>query len=572
MKENKKIRIGKEFVVGTIVLLVILGIYTFITQYFFLVPINLRSVEFWFAAIIFLALVGGLIWFFTDMSVSYNSRLNAIGKWMFAIAIILIVVMGILAWFGSPMFNAKSYSQLIEISDGDEVTDIPDIEQDPIAIVDQKNAERLGDRQLAYVENSTYYEVNNEYNLIEVNGEYFRVSPIDYGGFFKAQNAGSIPAYIRVDATNKGNTQTAEAIQLDQPMVYSPSAFWSKDLERHLHFNYPTYMFAESFYEYDDEGKPYWITPVETPTIFLFGGKLEKSVIVTDAVTGEDTEYAEADIPTWIDHAHSVKYIFDLVQKHYNYRDGFWNSCFGKKNVFNTSYMYRSSRQEKDESQYTPFDGYNWVIDKDGEICAYTGITPANNAESNIGFVLVNARTMEARFYNCTGAEESSAQKAAEGLVQNLRYSATFPTIIDINGEMAYVMALKDNAGLVQRYAICNVNNYSKVVQAETLDKAIDAYMGKAVSEEAVTSDPAVEDETHEMVDVEGKVLMVSQAEKSGNTYYYIVLEEDEHIYVSPITISSKQPVMLKEGQSVAMKCYASAEEGIFIVTQIYFK
>ena len=568
--EKKGFRITGSMVIKGVILLAVLGIYTFITQYFMLVPINIHSAGFWFASIIFLAIAGGMFMIFSWSSYDEDVPF-AIGKWLLIAAGALLILLAIFALIGSPLFNATRYANLIEITDGDEVADIPDIETDELVIVDQKNAEKLGDRQLAFVKDATYYEVDNEYNLIKSNGRYVRVSPLNYGGYFKSRNAGSIPGYIEVEATNKGNTQKAEAVMFTEPMVYAPSAYWSKDLGRHLHFNYPTYMFGKNFFEFDDEGTPYWITPVRTPSIFLFGGALEKSVVITNAVTGECKEYAEADIPSWVDHAHSVSYMFNLVQKHYTYRDGFWNSAFGKKDVFNTSYAYRDNRQDKDESEYTPFVGYNWVIAKDGDIYAYTGITPANNAESNIGFVLVNARTMKAYFYDATGAEESSAQKAAEGLVQNLRYSATFPTIIDINGEMAYIMVLKDNAGLVKRYAICNVNNYSKVVQAETLDQAIDAYMGRAVSE-VVVPEGTAEDETHEVVEVQGKVLMVSQAEKGGNTYFYIVLEGDEHIYVSPITISSKQPVMLKEGADVTMKCYASAEEGIEIVTQINFK
>ena len=61
---------------------------------------------------------------------------------------------------------------------------------------------------------------------------------------------------------------------------------------------------------------------------------------------------------------------------------------------------------------------------KDGSIWFYTGITPANKAETNVGFLLLNPRTGLMRFYDLTGenddtagAEESSAQKAAEGLV-----------------------------------------------------------------------------------------------------------------------------------------------------------
>ena len=100
----------------------------------------------------------------------------------------------------------------------------------------------------------------------------------------------------------------------------------------------------------------------------------------------------------------------------------------------------------------------------------------ANNAETNIGFVLANPRTGEVCYYYCPGAEETSAMSAAEGLVQNLGYVSTFPTILNVDGEETYFMLLKDNAGLVQRYALCNIKNYAKVVEAETFEKALTLY------------------------------------------------------------------------------------------------
>ena len=42
------------------------------------------------------------------------------------------------------------------------------------------------------------------------------------------------------------------------------------------------------------------------------------------------------------------------------------------------------------------------------DVYMYTGITSISSDESNIGFVLVNLRTHEARFYDVPGAEEYS--------------------------------------------------------------------------------------------------------------------------------------------------------------------
>ena len=40
-----------------------------------------------------------------------------------------------------------------------------------------------------------------------------------------------------------------------------------------------------------------------------------------------------------------------------------------------------------------------------------------------------------------------------------MRYTATFPLLLNISGEPTYFMAMKDNAGLVKQYAMVNVRN-----------------------------------------------------------------------------------------------------------------
>ena len=65
----------------------------------------------------------------------------------------------------------------------------------------------------------------------------------------------------------------------------------------------------------------------------------------------------------------------------------------------------------------------------------YTGVTSANADQSNLGFLLSNQRTKETRFYNAPGATERAAQASAEGVVQDLGYTATFPILLNIANE-----------------------------------------------------------------------------------------------------------------------------------------
>ena len=209
----------------------------------------------------------------------------------------------------------------------------------------------------------------------------------------------------------------------------------------------------------------------------------------------------------------------------------------------------------------TGFEGYNTAITSNGEIVFYTGLTPASNAESNVGFILANPKTGEVIRYNCSGAEESSAQASAESLVQDLRYVATFPTMLNVNGEETYFMLLKDKAGLVQRYALCNVKNYTKVVQAETLKGAINLYLEKLGVEN---------NQNKEVQNISGKITELYNAEIEGNTYYYFKIENSDNLYMSSIQNSNKQ-VLLKIGTKIDIDYVTTSEIGVCLVQNIVF-
>ena len=551
----------------TIILVVIIAL---AINYFALPALNIHSSGLWWFSII-VGLIATAISIFSEPDSENYTLIFFAG-----ITVLIVVVFFITSIPSWKVFHAKQYANLIQVEDGDFENDIPEISDiDSTVIVDMKTAQKLGDRTMGTIQHATWYEADDEYNLISVNGEYYRISSIEYAGFFeylKSRSSG-IPGFILVNA----ETQEAEFIELENGIKYVPSAFYGYDLARHIHNQYPTYILGKSFFEIDDDYNPYWITNVRTTKIGLRGAPVATSVLITDAITGETTEYAMDEIPDWVDHTSSVEYLMDLIEDHYQYQNGFFN--FSNTNVFRTSYYYKDENEGEDENEYTPFDGYNSMIDKEGNIWFYTGLSPANSAETNIGFLLVSPKTGEVRYYDGSGAEESSAQIAAEGLVQDLKYSASFPNMVNVDGIPTYFMVLKDTAGLVQRYALCNVEQYSKVVQAETLSEALSEYrkrleLTESADEEYETPDTTDTSsnvsEENETIKTSGKVQIISEAQISGNTYYYFILENDENIYMSSIENSNLQPLKLVEGVNVDIEYYS--EEDVKIVTSIIFK
>ena len=576
--------VGRQFVKLGIaaVVAVVVGL---LINYFALPAWTFASGGFWWFGLIELIAIF-VCYLICDLSMDDYGQ-NHIGSIITGVlAAVWLVTFAITGIAGSEMANPHAYQQVAQVEEGNYEEDIMEVNPDEIVIVDVKTARKLGDRKLGSLKNPSWYEVDSEYNLVTISGVDYRISAIEYGDIFKYGKASyeGIPAYIRV----KANTQdSAELIYFDEPMKYSPSAFWAYDLSRHLRNCYSDYLFAKSFFEVDDENNPYWITGVLEPTIGMRGGKVIKSVIITDAVTGKNAEYKIDELPDWVDHAQGVNYLMEQALWHFGYTEGFFN--FSKTNVFRTSYYYRDQKTESTEDNeanaHTPFEGYNSVKMKDGTIWFYTGITPANNAETNVGFLLLNPKSGVMRYYklsgeteDASGAEESSAQKAAEGLVSNMKYSASFPTILNVEGEETYFMTMKDAAGLVQRYALCNVKNYARCVCASSIEEAIRLYkieMGFITDtddkKEEDNKKPSY-DENREYKEVSGNVVLVNEAQIDGYTYYYFMMDGETTIFMSSIENSNWQPVKLVVGATVKVKYYASNEDGIGIVTEITFE
>ena len=165
-------------------------------------------------------------------------------KFVFSTVSVCILTIAIMAWMVSGItswqcFHASRYQKLTDIQEASFSEDITD--ESLNIIVDVDSAKKLGDRVIGDVENSYWYEVDDEWNLCEINNKYYRVSPLNYAGLFKynkASNVG-IPGYVKINA----QTQETEFVKLENAIMYSPSGYFSKNLERHLRDEYPSYVF-----------------------------------------------------------------------------------------------------------------------------------------------------------------------------------------------------------------------------------------------------------------------------------------------------------------------------------------
>ena len=563
-------KIETESVVSRVVAGIITIIFAVFLNWICLPAWNIRSGGFWW----YLIVVG----IFATISFGIADRV-AEDNAVISTTIILIIV-GVIAIIGvigavasSKLANAVKYSNLIEIKEGnfeDEIQSVSTVEEaKEFPLLDVQTAQKLGNRSLSEIDKVSQFEVNEEYNLISYEDKQYRLSPLEYTSIFKAMNNESIPGYVLVNQA----TEESHLVQLDNEIRYAPSDIFSQDLKRHLRGKYPSYIFDKFQFDINDNGEAYYIAPVLKPTIGFFGGKIVQSFVIVNANTGECEEYLPEDLPKWVDHAYSLDYLMGLAESYYKYKGGFWNTVFSKTNVKEISYSFKGENvNEDDEEDENEFVGYNSILTKDG-VQFFTCVVSVSNDESALGFILANSKTGEITYYDCAGAEESTAQLQAESLYQNYGYKSSYPLMVSVDGVPTYVISLKDKSKINKAYVMINVENYTLSASDETLEDALLKYRRKIFGEEGLTPEDLV-GETSEEVETEtksttGTITELCQATQNGTTQFFFVLEGDENLYISSISNNSRQ-VQMSVGSKVSIEYYMSPnEELVGIVSKI---
>lgn len=494
----------KMKVLTVIGLILLAGIYYYVK----LPAINIHAAGFWTFLLVVIAALAVIYIGKKKLFRKEDIKQSGIAKGLIGLFVLVGVIYLGGTLLSSPIINAKKYQKLLTVEEGDFQTDIKELSFDQIPLLDRESATLLGNRKMgSMVDMVSQFEVDELYSQINYQDKPVRVSPLRYANVIKwfTNQSEGIPAYIRIDMT----TQSTELVMLDEGMKYSTSEYFNRNIHRHLRFRYPTYIFGELSFEIDDEGVPYWVAPVKKFNIGLFGGETVGRVVLCNAITGETTDYAIDEVPEWIDHAYDPDLLIQLYDYYGTLKHGFFNSILSQKDCLKTT------------------DGYNYLA-IDDDVWVYTGVTSVNEDQSNVGFVLMNQRTMETKFYEVEGATENSAMSSAEGQVQNLHYTATFPLLLNISGEPTYFIALKDDAGLVKKYAMVNVQKYQVVAIGDTVSKCEENYLELMRENGIETDDSAAAKETKTIT---GTITRIAQGVVEGDSHFYVMVEGSDEIF-----------------------------------------
>lgn len=534
-----------------------------IAYYFMLPPMNFGAIDFYmFWAVVVAIFIGSNFIlskaFIRPEYVPYVKKVSIV-------PVIMVVILGLVLLVGyltsSVFFRAASFSQLLSFSDNAEldssVTKIDStVDFKNVAMIDKAAAEKLADKvlgDLATIGLESQFELATEYSTqINYNGAPCRVYPLRYGNVFKWLNntKDGFPGYVIVNM----NTQETRFVLLNEEgsqsyIKYSPTEHFQKNLQRVVRFAYPTAIIGNISFEADDNGTPYWICEVIEKKVGLIGGDDVKAIVMVNAVTGDKQYYSIDDVKageatdsegnkvslSWIDQVYNA----DLLVQQYNYYgtylNGFWNSIFGQSGVKKTT------------------QGSSYIAMND-DVYIYTGVTSVTADESIVGFILINQRTKEAMFFTASGATELAAQNSAQGALSDKGWTATFPLLINLDGQATYFMSMKDASNVVKGYAMVNVNNYNIVATDDAdgnpnLVKCIENYAKilkennikpfinvdtSVAPETVVDNNTSIEDNQSQTNTVTGAIAEIRSQIENGATCYYIkVAGADKFVKVS---------------------------------------
>jgi ribosomal protein S8 len=252
-------------------------------------------------------------------------------------------------------------------------------------------------------------------------------------------------------------------------------------------------------------------------------------------------EYSINDAPTWIDRIQPKNFITSQINSWGIYVHGIWNF---------------SGRDKRKLSE-----GVQLVYGNDGICYLYSGVTSTGSDNASMGFVLTNSRTKETTFYKSTGSIETAIQKSAQNKVSEKGYIASFPRPYNINGVWTYIMALKDNEGLIKLIAMVSYENYQIVGIGENIFDALRNYKSALNS----TGNVIVTSSDNDFKNIQGDIIRINFVYNNNTNYAYFILSDyPNKLFVTTSNISN-EVLVSKVGDVVNLKVLNTIEGEIFV-------
>jgi hypothetical protein len=509
----------KRLIAGVI----LLGLLVFGFYYFFNLDRNFSS--FWFLMIVFTA-IGAVL-------------ANGLEQMVKAVLFLVFLVVGAY-YLTAFMFNASEKYSIAKMEEKVQITAFD--EKETPASVPPKFARNKMKKAFGQVPNTSYYELGN-LQIQKVKGEYVYIAPVEFSDLFKWSKGKQIPGYFILSATDS----SANPKFIQSEMIYTPSSYFNKNIERHIRMQYPNTIFhGEVQLEVDDEGKPFYIRSFGE-FVSARNGFHVKGFIAVDSKSGKTEAYSLSEVPAFIDGAVSPEVV--SLQNNYfgKYVHGFWNNLFGKSDV-------KLPSGEGTEANVSP------IFNESGEMYYFTDFTsPKEGVDSMLGYALTNARTGKATYYTGNLEESYMDSQGALQIIEKKfiekKWFGEMPILYNFYGEASWLTPVLDSNGFLQNYFIVSAANPEISVYGSTPNEAIKLYKTALQSGGGtVDGSSKAEEKT-----TNGTVVRVYK-EKSGDfTVVSFLLDNQQNYVIS----SAKNPlaIYLEEGDRVQMTYLNTGEQ-----------
>ncbi|MEY2193268.1 hypothetical protein AB7942_11050 [Neobacillus sp. BF23-41] len=431
------------------------------------------------------------------------------------------------------IFNADEKYQVAKMDEKVEIQTFD--EKETPASVPPQFARNKMKKAFGQVPNTSYFELGN-LQIQKLNGDYVYIAPVEFSGFFKWWKGERTPGYFSLSATDS----SANPKFIKAEMVYTPSSYFNRQIERHIRMQYPKKIFyGDVQLEIDEEGKPFYIRTYGE-FISARNGFTAKGLVVVDSKSGAMKDYHISNVPEFIDGAVSPEAV-SLQNSYYgNLVHGFWNSKFGKSDV-------KLPSDEGTESNVSP------IFDENGKMYYFTDFTsPKEGVDSMLGYSLTNSRTGKATFY--TGNPEQSYMDS-QGALQIIekkfiekKWHGQMPILYNFYGEASWLTSVLDSNGFLQNYFIVSAANPEISVYANTPNEALKQYKTALQRGKGTVDGSSKADEKQ----ISGTVVRVYKEQNEDFTIVSFLLDNRQNFIIS----SERVPlaIYLKEGDKVTVR------------------
>jgi hypothetical protein len=500
---------------------------------------------------VMLTLVGGIIMLF-DLEEGEPS-----GSWRVGFGG-LVMAIGVIFFTLVPMFSSSVWirtndfrNQIGKVEQKIFSEDFSPISPEEIIVIDYDIARKLADKKLQNDNMALGSQVViGDFTLQKVilDGKVFMfyVAPLNHTSWWKYRvNKEGTPGFMMVNATNAEDVRLVQKLPNGQDvrLKYQAGACFGDYLKRHIYKNgYRSKGFSGdlSNFEVDDELNPYYIITLYDKTIG-YAGNEATGILTVNPMNGEIKEYSLDDAPTWIDRMQPKEFCHTQFDNWGKWVHGWPNFSDKDKMVFS--------------------QGIQVIYGDNGRCYYYSGVTSVGTDESSVGFVLIDTRNKQTTFYKTGGATEFAAQRSAEGKVQEKQYRATDPRPYNINGIWTYVMALKDNEGLIKDIALVSYMNYDIVGVGENITDAIRNYKSALNNKGNVVAFSS----GNTFFEVKDAVTKTGSDVRNGNEYHYFVVKTLPHKLFVTTSNLTNEVALTSVGDSVLLK-FKSGEDGEIFV------